>query len=319
MLEASVVEAVAADGVLNTIHLVGDTTAVHDARWLLASDVMDSTIGARLNQAMQGRSIVTITFDSAHERYILQAEHVPEARRPALLNIERRFWLYEAFRRTGALVRAPQGLHYQKTSKRHSAAFLRAANVLEDGPNISALAFWLLGVVAGKAIERIIVDTSGIAAVAVAAGHEAVRRELLKRVPTVETHRSYDGLESLRISRPNQTLVLVSASTSDGLVERLIQNDADEGNIVTLFYLGKRSSRGQILCDLRAQPDIGFVGIEHIESYDKAGCELCHKGSVPVEIAGDQFMLEPPRIEEVRLAREDLPAVRSSRMLLSSR
>jgi hypothetical protein len=306
-LDSTLLDAIAAHAVFDAVHIVGDTCAVDRARELMTTN---TPLRARLDGAVRNLDHVLreTTFDSSRCQFRVAGSAVSPDQEAFLIEIERRFWLWRAFVSTGALVRAPQGLHYRKTSGRHSAAFLRAANVLEDGPNISALAFWLLGIVAGKKIQRIVVDTSGIAAVAVAVGHEAVKRGLFSIVPTFETHRSYEGLEKLRISQPAQTLVLVSASTSDGLVEKLIENGADHQNIVTLFYGGKPQSKGNVLCDLRAKPDLGFEGIDHVESFDEQSCDLCRRGSIPVKIAGDQFMLEPPRIEEVRIAREDLPA-----------
>jgi hypothetical protein len=136
---------------------------------------------------------------------------------------------------------------------------------------------------------------------------------MLADVPVVATHGSYGGLKELRVTRPKETLLIISASTSGALVDELIALGADEDRVATIYHLSSSPTKGHVLCGL-AGGSGNSGGFAPINSYAEAACRLCREGSVPVKIQGDQFLLEPPRVDEVEIRRDDLPP--ESRRLL---
>jgi len=137
----------------------------------------------------------------------------------------------------------------------------------------------------------------------------AVGLGLVERLPSIESHSSYGGLEGLQIRDPDRTLVLVSASTSGGLSKELIRKGANADLVVTLFRLGDGTvESGQILCDLKVG-ELNPDGLVPFSSFNEGDCPQCKTKSFPVRIEGDQFSLEPPTEHQLLYSKSDVPEI----------
>lgn len=220
---------------------------------------------------------------------------------------ERRLTLARLFVERGGKMKAPHGFHYSKPSRKHADTFLRASNVLEHFAATPILAFWLIRHAWHMQVDHILVDTSGISSVAYALAREIGVRKRMKNFPMVASHESYGGLAGLVIRNPSNTLLLVSATTSGGLKRELLTRRALDDQIVTLFCLGEKPDElGKMLCDL-SRDKLNPNGFEPINSASEDNCDLCKNHSYPIQLNGDQFVFEPPVVQEVAAALEDFP------------
>lgn len=295
----------------DAIHFVGFDDCLSQAHAWLKSD---SSIYGRLMHATTNLSKNTrvISFDERAGCHIVRSlDGDISTDGQKAIEINKRFGLQELFVANSGFLRAPKGFHYVKQSEKHVDTFLRTANVLEDNAAASLISFWLLPYVWKKGIEHIVVDTSGISDVAILVAYEAYSRKGLETLPLVSSHHSYEGIDRLKINSPDKTVLLVSATTSGGLKEKLVQNGASDENVITLYFLGDgRDKAGHILCDLTRDSADGHFGSTPIENYDESNCPYCKIKSFPVSLKGDQFSFEPPKVEEIELALSDLPEPR---------
>lgn len=228
-------------------------------------------------------------------------------RDPTLAERVGRSVLQKMFCESDALVDSPPGTHYVKPSGRHTNKFVRAARVLEGDLNVSEITFWLLSIFGKcRAVSQILVDTSGILAIAHSLAYEAVSLGWLTDLPTIRTHNSYGGLNALALPNPTSTACLISASTSGELEARLANIGVPRENIFTLYYLGDpaRAHKG-ILCDL-TESQHNPLGYAAVRSFSEADCSLCKAKSLPIRMSGDQFVLEQPKVVEIEITASDL-------------
>lgn len=220
---------------------------------------------------------------------------------------ERRQILARLFVERGGKMKAPHGFHYSKPSGKHADTFLRASNVLEHFAATPVLTFWLIRHAWHMQVDHILVDTSGISSVAYALAREIGVRKKMKNFPMVASHESYGGLAELVIRNPSNTLLLISATTSGGLKRELLTKRALDDQIVTLFCLSEKPDElGKVLCDL-SRDKLNQNGFDPINSASEDNCDLCKNHSYPIQLNGDQFVFEPPVIQEVAASLEDFP------------
>lgn len=134
-----------------------------------------------------------------------------------------------------AVLVAPAGHHFVHPRRRHSRAFLRTANMLIQGPEIGLLAIKLLPLLK-NGIERIWVDSSSIASLVYAS--YALKSRLLGSFlsPQIDSFSSYDGVDQLSILDPEKELVLISATATGSLPEKVLdKTKLPPGSVITLF------------------------------------------------------------------------------------
>lgn len=202
-------------------------------------------------------------------------------------------WLFDLFDRYRGRVDALPGVHFAKSSKRHSTKFLRTSNVLLTSSSCAVIAFFSLGVVKGVQPRRIFVDTAPLMGVALAIQRIAIVHNVWTMYAPVTSFSSYGGIDSLPPTS-GRDLVIVSASTSGGLVAELVSREFDPKFIATIFYLGAPDSKApneSVICDLGFRQGRTF-GYTPISSYPADNCPLCQKGYFMAELEGDQFQLE---------------------------
>ncbi len=213
-------------------------------------------------------------------------------------------WLFDLFHRHHCLVSAPEGIHFGKTSGKHSNLFLRAANSIVGTLECSLLSFFLLPFAGRLNPVKIYVDTGPLVAVGMALAAQCKRRNLWIEEPSVESFSSYDGLEKLS-QAPSNHLILISASTSGGLESSLIERTNAADRIATIFYLQalqQHQGAGYRLCDL-LENENSFYGYSAIETYaNMHDCKWCKAGVPVAEFEGDQFLLQKRKTQLINIS-----------------
>ena len=304
----SEIAAVVLNNTIDQIYFVGLKANVEQvAHWLID----DAPVLARLTSVMAdlNQSVHTVSFDSASGEHCLVAKSGKNVEPCGMVDDLRQHMLRSIFAQTNGMVHALEGFHYVKPSQKHTDRFLRVSNVLECPRNVYILAFWLMPYIWNKPIAHIVVDTSSIAAVALSLAYEAKQLGGVVTLPIISSHNSYAGVSGVSLKDLSTTLFLISASTSGDLERKLLEIGALPKNVVTLFALAKAPSpTKQIACNVLGKKGDDGSAYDAIENYSKDDCPWCAKQSFAVEILGDQFSLEPPRVQELLIALADLPS-----------
>jgi hypothetical protein len=304
-LDADLVRQLQRMGPVDAIYFVGYAPEIAAMRGSLGS--RDAVFLDRLHKVTGGknRGLMFFSFDPETGTHTCTDRAVKEqAGTVGLIDEERRRSLIAVFRNAGGEERAPIGTHYAKTSDRHCDRFLRVSNVLEDGNNVRLLAFWLMPHLWKTTTKSVIVDTSGIYSVALTALNEASRLGGLGIRPQVWSHRSHEGVDELPPRVAEDAVFVVSASTSNGLVRKLLRRGARANKIATLFSLSDDQIDGHtVLCDLRGD---GETGLKPIKNEDARDCSWCRQNFHLIGIRGDQFSIAPPRVTTVEIRGTDL-------------
>ncbi|MDP3832584.1 MAG: hypothetical protein Q8Q82_01385 [Hydrogenophaga sp.] len=211
-------------------------------------------------------------------------------------------WLFCLIDMYGGLVNAPVGVHFSKASGKHADKFLRTSSVLLSTEACGLLAFFSLAALRSREPRRIFVDTAPLIAVALAMHRIARNHGFWTEAPPVKSFSSYGGVSKLPLLGKSD-LMIVSASTSGGLAEVLVEQGIDEEMLVTLYFLlssSKNKTKGKVVCDLTYVRERTF-GYPPIDSFPSNSCALCNKGFVVAELEGDQFLLERRSVKRLRI------------------
>lgn len=200
---------------------------------------------------------------------------------PQSLDLEaiRRQGMTKLFRDRGALLEAGPTAHFVKPSGRSDSRFLRAAHALSEGAEIFFCAFWLLKYFE-KDVDRIHVDTSAIASVALA----AVIMTRRKSVPLITTFQSYEGKETHPFDKERKELVLISASQSGSLAESIATKVSDPNLVITMFsaaptVVGETTVLAHLIYDADLNP--GGIG--------PSSSPIDELNSRPINLIGEHF------------------------------
>lgn len=213
-----------------------------------------------------------------------------------------RGWLFDLFIRREAMVLAPSGVHFGKTSGKHSDRFLRTANVLTSSATCRLLAFFCLPWLPKRRFRQIYVDTSPLLSVGLALVEVSRIHGIPIESGKIRSFGSYGGMRGEFEFRQSD-LLLVSASTSGGLVKQLIERGGDELATITLFYLqakGWQRTSGVVLADLTYKKNALF-GLPEVSSYEHGTCPLCDRGLLLAEFEGDQFLLQRRKTRRLKV------------------
>jgi hypothetical protein len=188
--------------------------------------------------------------------------------------------------------------HFVKPSGDHCDKFIRASNLLISTDEVSLLAVSLLPYFNSK-IKRIYVDTSSISYLISTA--ILLSGKFPSNLPLIESFESYAVFnQHYDFVEDDGSLVIVSATTSGSLVEKIIDNTSFRNSqIRTLFY--SKLPAGQIgLFDISAaMPSNGITSLKPAE------CIFCQKGSRQIRIVGDQFLPETPKHDLLVIRKKD--------------
>lgn len=203
-----------------------------------------------------------------------------------------------------AVLVAPAGHHFVHPRRRHSRAFLRTANMLIQGPEIGLLAIKLLPLLK-NGIERIWVDSSSIASLVYAS--YALKSRLLGSFlsPQIDSFSSYDGVDQLSILDPEKELVLISATATGSLPEKVLdKTKLPPGSVITLFST-IRGIVGTTLCF--AEHAISALDPVELQVFEETDCVWCRDGSRTVTFVGDQFLADAATVSAYTLVGADAP------------
>ncbi|QEM06512.1 hypothetical protein DIU31_024455 [Mucilaginibacter rubeus] len=214
----------------------------------------------------------------------------------------------------GLVTAAGKHHHFVFPSGKHSDRFLRVANVLIYSSEILFVAHSLLPFFDPDLYKTIYCDTSSINSVALALNDliNRFRDGQDQKVYPIVSFRSYEGLynnKSLTLKANN--FIIISASTSGGMLDYFLRTHGEikKDNLVILYFLENRkpseATLEQVVCNL-THSDANPNGIEKFHTPDAEQCSLCKENSFAVEVAGDVFLLEKPKVNSIRIRAEDM-------------
>lgn len=217
-------------------------------------------------------------------------------------------WLFSLFDSNRGLVNAPAGVHFGKGSKKHSTKFLRVSSILLTSEACALISYFTLASSCLFQPKRIFVDTAPLISVAFSLQRIAVVHGLWNKEVPVSSFSSYGGVDKLPLPS-RRDLVLISASTSGGLVDLLVGKGFSAEAVLLLFYLGKNlepKPKFPVVCDLTFRNG-SLYGYREIENYSTSTCPLCEKGYFLAALEGDQFMLESRAVKELVVRTKNQP------------
>lgn len=223
--------------------------------------------------------------------------------------------LQNIFINRGGFIESKGAHHFVFPSGKHCNKFLRTGNILLHSSEIYFISFCILKHYDSKKHNQIYCDTSSINTIAFALidlKRRLIGNSSFKTIP-IESFSSYTGLQSSKkIHNPN-AIILVSASTSGNILDKIKKNNriVKKENIIILYYLGSEENylknENNILCNLTKDENINPTGIDLYKTYDSNNCIHCESGSYPVNVIGDVFLLEKPKINPITLTVKDTP------------
>lgn len=222
--------------------------------------------------------------------------------------------LVHIFKERGGLIEAKGNAHhFVFPSGKHCNKFLRTGNILLHSCEIYFIAFALLSKYKEDQHNQIYCDTSSINTLAFALLE--LKRKLVGenyRMIPIESFCSYKGIFSKETRFYENSLILISSSTSGNIIEKITDHhpNVDDVNIAVLYFLGSHSdytrNKGNIICNL-TKSSSNLNGLHYYDTYTDKDCVYCQKGSYAVEVKGDVFLLEKPKINPITLKVTDAP------------
>lgn len=242
-----------------------------------------------------------LSFDAQGFLSSLDGKKIPKNFQEGYLNEG----LQNIFINRGGLVETEGTHHYVFPSGKHCDKFLRTGNILLHSCEIYFIAFSMLKYLDENKHDQIYCDTSSINSLAFALS--SLKNRFLKdrnfQIP-IESFSSYKGLYEKKINYKKNALLLISASTSGNILDYINEKHKEipRSNIVVLYYLDLKGRytdiKDNVLCNLtydKSNPK----GLYAYESYTEYNCKFCDSGSYPVEVSGDVFLLEKPKINSI--------------------
>lgn len=254
-------------------------------------------------------SLYILTFDKLGELSCCNEKKIPKEFLKSFLNEG----LQNIFILRGGLVTSEGSHHFVFPSGKHCDKFLRTGNVLLISSEIYFVAFALLKHFDETKHNQIYCDTSSINSVAFALSelkNRFIPAAERKQIP-IESFSSYDGLYKNELSYTKNAFLIISASTSSNIIAYILNSHMmlNRENITVLYYLGDSKSYVQIrdktICNLTYESKKNPRGIPFIKTYKVDNCDHCKRGSYAVEVKGDVFLLEKPKINPIVLGIKD--------------
>lgn len=249
-------------------------------------------------------SLYLLTFDKVGKLKCENGKKIPQAFLKNYLNEG----LQNIFIKRGGLITSHGSHHFVFPSGKHCDRFLRTGNILLIGSEIYFIAFSLLSHFDEAKHDQIYCDTSSINSVAFALSElksRFIKPDNRKQI-SIESFSSYEGLYKNELSYSENAFLIISASTSSNILAYIKNSHRmlDIKNIVVLFYLGEQQNylniEDKVMCNL-TQSKSNPNGIAFYPTYKSDNCDHCIKGSYAVEVLGDVFLLEKPKINKVVL------------------
>jgi hypothetical protein len=211
--------------------------------------------------------------------------------------------LVNIFIKNGGLVES-NGIshHYVFPSGKHSSKFLRTANVLVKKAEIDFIAINVLHKFKTVVIKNIYCDTLSINVIGYSMGYY-LKKFGNEDELNIESFKSYDAIYNKDTKFLNDSVFLISASTSGGLVHYLKENHGvavNSNNVCVVYYLpidkDSELAKERILCNLQRNEKSNY-GLEFYDQFKPTEkCKFCEEKSTAIKILGDSFSLDEPII-----------------------
>jgi hypothetical protein len=211
------------------------------------------------------------------------------------------------FREHGGFIEPNASYHFANPSGRHTDRFIRLSNILVRQAEIAFLAVAVMSKIPGN-VSQAYVDTPALYAVV-----SAINEQWRTLAPTrpqlaADNFRSYAGLEKYPFSNVQDSVAIISASSSGGLAEKLVNLGFAPESIVHVLYLGSGVDGLRVAVDLRHDANENPRGYEYNrEIYEPDECKMCARGSVAIPLRGDQFDIQGPQPEPLIMRQADSP------------
>lgn len=217
------------------------------------------------------------------------------------VNVQRliEYGMYNIITSRNLIIEAHSNIHFIKPSGKHANKFIDVKNLLESSAEITFIAAGLLRLLPAS-VNKIYVDTSGIFSLAYALSNLIKAFERSADLISIDSFGSYGGLEEYEFSSDENTLVLISASTSNNLFERLKKNSSlEQASIISVIMTQVNNSDQKVLVEFEQyKSKFSKSYFQHFESYDENECPMCLKEhSIPIALNKSRFVFEAPRTE----------------------
>lgn len=202
-------------------------------------------------------------------------------------------------------VEGSESYHFRNPSGKHTDRFIRLSNILVRQAEIAFLALALLPFIPPET-RNAYIDTPALHAV-VSAVNELRRGGEWEAFLAAENFRSYYGVEEFPFTEVDRSVAVVSASSSGGLAARLKSRGFDPKSVIHLLFLGESKNRLSIAIDLAYHKKLNPSGHDPARRTYEKDCALCTKGSMFIELRGDQFDISPPQPMPLVVRRNHAP------------
>jgi len=194
------------------------------------------------------------------------------------------------------IMESSENYHFVKPSGKHSNKFIKVTNILENSAEISFIALNLLQFT-GSNIDKIYVDTAGVFPVAYELSLMKNRfGEDVDSHSFVDTYGSYERVDDYPFRGSSDTIVLISATTSQDLKLKLQSiKTLNQSRIITLFSYGIRDGIDELVSLSNFYKKYNLEFLSGIRTYNAHDCDLCmQERSVPLSLTKSQFVFEAP-------------------------
>ncbi|EMN7208293.1 hypothetical protein WB854_000677 [Vibrio parahaemolyticus] len=209
------------------------------------------------------------------------------------------FGLYNIITNRNLIIEAHSNIHFIKPSGKHTNKFIDVKNLLESSAEIAFIAASLLKLTPVN-VNKIYVDTSGIFPLAYELSNLIGTFEKNSERISIDSFGSYGGIEEYEFSSDANTLVLISASTSNNLFEKLKRNSSlEQASVVSVIMTQVNDDEQKVLVEFDQYKNKFCENyFRHFESYDENECPMCLKEhSIPIALDKSRFVFEAPRTE----------------------
>ncbi len=211
------------------------------------------------------------------------------------------------FREHGGFIEPNASYHFANPSGRHTDRFMRLSNILVRQAEIAFLAVAVMRLVPEQARQAYI-DTPALYAIVSALNEQWRTLDPGRSQLAADNFRSYAGLKGYPFSNLEESVAIISASSSGGLAEQLVSRGFSPEAVVHVLFLGATADKLRVAIDLRIDPKCNPRGYGNDrEIYESGKCLMCARGSVPIPLRGDQFDIQGPQPEPLIMKQADAP------------
>ncbi len=210
------------------------------------------------------------------------------------------FGLFNLLVNRDLIIEAHSNIHFVKPSGKHTTKFLDVKNILESSSETIFIAINLLKLIPEK-VDKIYVDTAGIYPLAYELSNILRTFGDGENDIAIDSFGSYGGIDEYNFQSDSKTLVLISASTSNGLLNKLRANvNLMQASYVSLIMTQVNNDGHKVLIEFKKFRDrYNSSYFDYFDSYDESDCKMCHhEYSIPIPLNKSKFIFETPRTEK---------------------